>query len=380
MTRLVRLVSIIPMMTFWFAFLAYAASWTFPAGPAEPTKGGGIAFPMTAEAYRSFSEKMASHAKSNIVTVKRLPPNLSPGARFGYNFIVGGANRGWILDGGDERGWVLYLDWKGDGDLFAAEPWRFQKVNGQYRLEVEASDGEVRWPVRFAVTEVKVEGKDRLALEIGDGTARRGTIEIDGRQARFILSGSEGRYNGPDDAITIEAPGAAPQRYRVPDKRFNLFGKTFEFTVDTLGRHLALTETAIQPDRASLEIGSQAPRFDGLTKLRGKMVLLEFWSTSCAWCRIDAPKNVAFYQTAPRDKIEFLGISSDESAATLAAFQKEFGMTWPQIREPSEGPIHRLYRVNEEPTYYLVDSNGEIVDKWTGGDEAVERLTKALRR
>jgi hypothetical protein len=41
---------------------AYAASWTFPAGPAEPTKGGGIAFPMNAEAYRGFAEKVASEA------------------------------------------------------------------------------------------------------------------------------------------------------------------------------------------------------------------------------------------------------------------------------------------------------------------------------
>jgi thiol-disulfide isomerase/thioredoxin len=110
------------------------------------------------------------------------------------------------------------------------------------------------------------------------------------------------------------------------------------------------------------------------------MVLLEFWSTSCGPCRIDAPKNVAFYNTASRDKIEFLGISSDESDATLAAFQKKFGMTGPQIREPFEGPIHHLYRVDSEPTYYLIDPNGAIVDKWIGGGMAVERLTKALRR
>jgi thiol-disulfide isomerase/thioredoxin len=377
--ELVRLASIIPLTTFWFGFLASAASWTFPAGPAEPTKGGGIAFPMRAEAYRGFAAKETSNAK--MVTVKRLPPNLSPGARFGYNFVVGGINRGWILDGDDEHGWVLYLDWKGDGDLFAAEPLHFQKVDGQYRLEVEASEGEARWPVRFALRDVKVEGEDKLGVEIGEGTVRRGVIEIDGKQARFVLSGSRGRYNDPHNAITIEAPGAAPQRYRIPEKRFNLFGKTFEFTVDPRGRHLALTEIAkVQPERASLEIGSQAPTFDGLTRLRGKMVLLEFWSTSCAPCRIDAPKNVAFYNKASRDKVEFLGISSDESDAILAAFKKKFGMTWPQIREPFEGPIHRLYRVDGEPTYYLIDSNGAIVDKWIGGGMAVERLTKALRR
>lgn len=363
----------------WLAFLAYAASWTFPAGPAEPAKGGGIVLPVTAEAYRGFAEKVASNAK--MVTVKRLPPNLSPGARFGDNFVVGGVNRGWILDGDDERGWVLYLDSKGDGDLFAAKPLHFRKVDGQYRLEVEVSGGEARRPVRFTVTHVKREGENRLGVEIGTETVRRGVIEIHGRQARFSLFGSQGRYNEPYNAVTIEAPGAATQRYRISEQRFNLFGKTFEFTVDPLGSHLALNEIAkVLPERASLEIGSKAPIFDGLTRLRGKMVLLEFWSTSCGPCRIDAPKNIAFYNTAPRDKIEFLGISSDESATTLAAFQQKFGMTWPQIREPLEGPIHHLYRVDAEPTYYLIDPTGEIADKWVGGGMAVERLTKALRR
>ena len=110
------------------------------------------------------------------------------------------------------------------------------------------------------------------------------------------------------------------------------------------------------------------------------MVLLEFWSTSCGPCRVEARKNVAFYKAAAHDKLEFLGISSDESAATRPAFQKKFGMTWPQMREPFEGPIHRLYRIDGEPTYYLIDPNGEIVDKWIGGGMAVERLTKGIRR
>lgn len=373
-----RLTSVIATTTVWLGSLAYAASWTFPTGPAEPAKDGGIAFPMSADAYRTFAAKEKGNAR--VVTIKALPPNLSSSARFGYNFLVGGVNRGWILYGDDDRGWVIYLDWKGDGDLAASEPLRFHKVGGQYRLEVEASDGKMRWPVHFALRNVKVEGKDMLGVEIGDGTMRRGVIKVDGKQARFILFGSQGRYDDPRDIITIEASGATPQRYRVLEKDLKLFGKTFDFKVDPLGRNLVLTEKQnAQPERVSLEIGTPAPAFHELTELHSKVVLLEFWSTSCGPCRIDAPKNVALYHEASRNNVEFLGVSSDESDATLSAFQKKFGITWPQIREPFEGPIHRLYRVDGEPTYYLIDTNGAIVDKWMGGGMAVERLTKALR-
>lgn len=365
------------MTTLLLAVVAYAASWTFPAGPPEPTKGGGMAFPMTPEQYRDFAARIS--AMPNRVPVKKSPANLTPAARYGYNFVIGNVNRGWILDGDDESGWLLYLDWKGDGDLSNAKPERMKKVDGQYRLEVEASDGDLRWPVRFAVRRLTVEGKEQLGVEIGSGTVRRGTIEIDGKQAKFTLGGEQGKYDGNYHAITVDAPGAAPQRYRTSEKRFNLFGKTYEFTVDPLGRHLALTEAAeALPERASLEIGTPAPTFDALTKLRGKMVLLEFWATSCGPCRSDAPKNVAFYQSVPREKIEFLGVSSDESATVLAAFEKEFGMTWQQLREPFEGPIHRQYRVDGEPTYFLIGPDGNIVDKWLGGGMAVDRLKKSL--
>ncbi len=42
--------------------------------------------------------------------------------------------------------------------------------------------------------------------------------------------------------------------------------------------------------------------------------------------------------------------------------------------------VHRLYRVQAEPTYHLIKPNGAIADKWIGGGQALERLTKALKR
>ncbi len=52
--------------------------------------------------------------------------------------------------------------WKGDGDLSAARPERFQRVDGAFRLVVEVSDGAARWPCRFEIKRVNVEGKERL--------------------------------------------------------------------------------------------------------------------------------------------------------------------------------------------------------------------------
>lgn len=365
----------------FLTILAWAGPLTFPTGAPELSKGGGYAFPMHDADYRAFAERMGARA----ITVRSKPPAVSSNATFGYNFVVGGKNRGWILDGDDTAGWVLYLDRKGDGDLSAAKPEKFERVDGAWQLLVQVDDGGRRWPCRFEVSRIKVEGVEKLGVKITNSTLRRGVIEINGKRAAFTLRGTRGLYTGPDDSIAIEGDEAP---YKISDERFNIFGKSYEFAVDPEGGSVTLTTLPESiPDRPSLKNGAPAPVFsaadlDGkalkLADYRGRMLLVEFWATSCAPCRAEAPRMVEFYRTLARDKIEFLGISSDESEATLRKFLGEFTIAWPQVREPFEGPIHKLYRVAGEPTYILVGRTGEILDSWVGSGQTTTRVGKFL--
>ena len=51
---------------------------------------GGIAFPVNDAEYRKF----VSQGLRNVIPVRKLPAGLSPDARYGYNFVIGGKNRG----------------------------------------------------------------------------------------------------------------------------------------------------------------------------------------------------------------------------------------------------------------------------------------------
>jgi thiol-disulfide isomerase/thioredoxin len=331
--------------------------------------------------------------KSNprIVVIKNKPANLSPSALFGWNFVVNDTNRGWILEGDEERGQQIYLDRRGDGDLSNVRPDPFSRTDDVWRLQIEVSEGDLRWPCRFEVASIDVEGKQRLGVSIMDGTVRRGVIEIAGQRAPFALWGLRGRYDGPNASITIDRAGTGDEeRYELSERYVNLFGKSYEFAVDPRGERLTLTELPeARPDRPSLKVGSLAPEFaqndiegvaQTLAKYRGRMLLLEFWSTHCGPCRADAPRMVAFYKETSREKLAFLGVSDDESEDELRAFLKEFSIPWPQIREPWEGAIHRIYRVKGLPTYYLLGPKGEILDTWAFGGEAVSRIKKFLAR
>jgi thiol-disulfide isomerase/thioredoxin len=381
-----RIVLIFSMLV--ACFLVQAQTLTFPTGTTEMSKRAKYTFPMDPEHYAKFVEQL--QGSSPIIPIRKSPANLSANARYGYNFLVGGKNRGWIIDGDDAKGWVLYLDWRGDGDLSAAAPQTMEHTNGVYRLQVEVSDGELRWPCVFEVARVPVEGKEEFAVRIADFTFRKGEIQIGEKRFSFQVEGADGVYSGPGNSISVDRYGSGEMdQYKISDGYFNLDDKSYEFTVDASGGSLSLTEMAeTQPDRPSLKVGATAPDFvatdigGGARRMagyKGRMVLVEFWATSCAPCREQAPRMVEFFAGAARDKIDFLGVSSDTSQDTLDRFLREFKISWPQIREDFDGPLHKLYRVQGMPTYYLVGPNGQILDAWMGGTDSVARMAKFLQ-
>jgi len=93
------------IMILLISFAAVAGQLTFSTGPPELTKVGGTVVPKTEEEYALFSEQMKSNP--GFVTIKKKPADLGPGALCGWNFVVEGTNRGWILEGDDERGWQV---------------------------------------------------------------------------------------------------------------------------------------------------------------------------------------------------------------------------------------------------------------------------------
>jgi cytochrome c biogenesis protein CcmG, thiol:disulfide interchange protein DsbE len=81
-----------------------------------------------------------------------------------------------------------------------------------------------------------------------------------------------------------------------------------------------LVALAVNPAHAAPEIGKAAPElvvtelngqtFD-LTKLRGKVVLVNYWATWCAPCRKDMPLLNTFYRSHSGENLEMISISVD---------------------------------------------------------------------
>lgn len=121
-----------------------------------------------------------------------------------------------------------------------------------------------------------------------------------------------------------------------------------------------------------LEEGRPAPDFsvlsldDGstikLSELRGKAVLLNFFSTNCPSCRRELPAVEAMQQEAG-DRLKVLVISADDPAV-LQGFMRDLGSDLTVAFD--RGAAHRDYNVDTIPYLVMIDKEGLIRANYVG--------------
>jgi len=116
-----------------------------------------------------------------------------------------------------------------------------------------------------------------------------------------------------------------------------------------------------------------------LAKLRGKVVMVDFWATWCGPCRGEMPNVLAAYNRFHSDGFEIVGISLDQSKERLLDFTKQAGMTWPQYFDGKSwgNDISTRYGINSIPTSWLVDKKGFVRSTEARGPDLAEQV-KAL--
>jgi cytochrome c biogenesis protein CcmG/thiol:disulfide interchange protein DsbE len=138
-------------------------------------------------------------------------------------------------------------------------------------------------------------------------------------------------------------------------------------------------------------VGKPAPDFDtvdlegkvwSLSKLKGKVVFVNFWATWCAPCREEMPSMQKLYEKMPKDKFEMLALFNNDKKPVAKNFVAKLGLTMP-ILSDEYNFAGTKYGLTGLPETFIVDKKGVIREKFIGpaqwdSPENIQMMTKYI--
>lgn len=123
------------------------------------------------------------------------------------------------------------------------------------------------------------------------------------------------------------------------------------------------TKNGLAPDFTLQSLDGKSVR---LSDFRGKAVVLNFWATWCAPCKIEMPWFVELQKQYGPDGLQFLGVAMDDaSAKDIADFASSMGVNYPiLIGKEAVGDVYG--GVQFLPETFFIDRDGKVLDRIFG--------------
>jgi thiol-disulfide isomerase/thioredoxin len=221
-----------------------------------------------------------------------------------------------------------------------------------------------------------------VAAKNGDRTTQAWACQalVKGYEQRIRLAErleKDRAYRGEVEKVL----GAAAARLteRAPDNRLKL---------RQVRKRLAKQFADVYPD---LSVGRPAPELvcedlDGrkvkLSDLKGKVVVLDFWTTWCGYCIRMIPHERELVKRLKDRPFVLVSISADDSTEKVKRFQERTPMPWTQWYIGANSEVIDTWDIEGYPTILVLDHKGvirykDVRDKKM--DEAVDTLLEEMR-
>lgn len=110
-----------------------------------------------------------------------------------------------------------------------------------------------------------------------------------------------------------------------------------------------------------------------LDSMRGKYVLLDFWSVYCGPCLYELPNLKALYDKVDKSKFEIIGLALLSPDQQLTNVINEHSINWPIILLDNNDLLSQ-FSIFQIPTTYLIDKEGIIIEKDLRWKELEDRV------
>ena len=137
--------------------------------------------------------------------------------------------------------------------------------------------------------------------------------------------------------------------------------------------------------QAQIKVGDALPAFIltnasdnkvSSTLFQHKFILIDFWASWCAPCRLANKKLVQLYTFIDKSKIDFVGISIDTNKLKwIKAIEKD-KLAWTNLIDTDgwHGKVVTQFEIKGIPLNILLDKNGTIIAVNVRGDLLREKL------
>ena len=106
-----------------------------------------------------------------------------------------------------------------------------------------------------------------------------------------------------------------------------------------------------------------------LSQFRGKYLLINFWATWCAPCKIEMPSLEKLYRQFKSDNFDMIGISNDMfGARVVRPYIKATNLTFPMLLD-QRMIVSRQFGIVSLPTTVLIDPQGIIIGVLQGAED-----------
>ena len=136
-----------------------------------------------------------------------------------------------------------------------------------------------------------------------------------------------------------------------------------------------------------------------LAKLRGKVVLIDFWATWCGPCVAELPNVKRVYaayhdkgfevvgislengQLLPKDTPEQMAAKLDKAKKVLTDFTTTNAMPWPQYFDGKwwKNDVSTQYDIKAIPAMFLLDQDGKVVSTNARGEKLEQEVKRLLK-
>jgi peroxiredoxin len=117
-----------------------------------------------------------------------------------------------------------------------------------------------------------------------------------------------------------------------------------------------------------------------LAKLKGKVVVINFWATWCGPCRAEIPGFLDIYRKYKSRGLEIVGISLDENGwDVVKPFVQKYKIRYPVVLGDRK-VVYDYGGIQAIPTTFIVDREGNVVGGQRGllPEKQLEKMLKEV--